>query len=93
MQMSEIALARSLNQYPYAPAQSPPTMFHQQVKPCTLYPGLPVSRIPAKFFESWALWQNEKDSAPAEFRTSPQGVTLKSCSNNINAIKRPPFEV
>ena len=31
MQMSEIALARSLqNQYTYAPAQSPPTMFHQQ---------------------------------------------------------------
>lgn len=29
MQLNEIALARSLNQYPYAPAQSPPTMFQQ----------------------------------------------------------------
>ena len=56
--------------------------------PCSLYPGLPVIQILAKFFESSAVWQNEKDSVPADYRTSPQGATLKSCSN-----KRPQVEV
>ena len=62
-------------------------------EPCSLYPGLPVIRIPARVFKSWAVWQNEKDSIPAKPQTSLQGATLKSCTNNINADKRPPVEV
>merc|ERR1719412_2673791 len=42
MQMSEIALARSLNQYPHqyapAPAQSPPALFQQQPMPHPMPP-------------------------------------------------------
>ena len=65
----------------------------EKIKPCSLYPGVPVIQIPATFFRKWAVWQNEKDSVPAKSRTSPQGAILKSFSNNINADKRPPFEV
>ena len=60
---------------------------------CSLYPGLSVIQIPAKFFKSWSIWQNEKDSVPAQSQSSPKGATLKSCSNNINADKRPTVEV
>ena len=59
----------------------------------SINPGLPVIKIPAIFFESWAVWQNEKDSVPAECQTSPQGATLKSCSHNINTDMRPPLKV
>ena len=45
---------------------------------CSLYPGLPVIQIPAKFFKSWAVWQNEKDSVLAESQIGQQGATLKS---------------
>ena len=38
LQMNEMAMARSLNQYPYAPAQSPPTMFQQQPMPHPMPP-------------------------------------------------------
>ena len=58
----------------------------------SLYPGLPVIHIPAKFFKSWAVWQNEKDSVSAESDTSPQGASSKSCSNNINGDKSPPVQ-
>ena len=44
---------------------------------CSLYPDLPVIQIPFKFFKSWVVWQNEKDSVPAKSRTSSQGATLK----------------
>merc|ERR1711963_293253 len=39
LQMNEqMAMAGSLNQYPYAPAQSPPTMFQQQPMPHPMPP-------------------------------------------------------
>ena len=62
----------------------------RRFKSCSLYPGL---RIPSRYFKSWAVWKNEKDSVLAKSKTSLQGATLKSCSNNINAVKRPSVEV
>ena len=58
-----------------------------------LYDGLPVIQIPAKLYKSWAVWQNENHNGAAKPQTSQQGATLKSCSNNIAADKRPPVKV
>ena len=43
----------------------------------------------AQNFKSWAVWQNENQSAVAESRTSQQGATFKSCSNDIKADMAP----
>ena len=45
--------------------------------------------FPDQDFESWAVWQNENLSVAAKPGTSQQGVTLKSCSNNIKADLAP----
>ena len=41
------------------------------------------------YFKSLAVWQNENHSVAAEPWISQQGVTLKSCSNNIKADMAP----
>ena len=51
--------------------------------------GNTTSSFPTKIFKSWAVWQIEKYSIPAESQTSLQGATLKSCSHNINADMAP----
>ena len=79
MQMSEIALARSLqNQYTYAPAQSPPTMFHQQQPmPQPMYvkffgTSTPfyiycVLRLHIKLVSASWTWKLKRPSKPGEF--------------------------
>ena len=54
-----------------------------------LYTGLTLIIFPAQNFKLWAVWQNENHSVAAEPRTSQQGATLKSCSNNIKADMAP----
>ena len=49
----------------------------------------PSNFFSAQNFKSWAVWQNENHSAAAEPRTSQQGATLKSCTNNIKADMAP----
>ena len=51
--------------------------------------GTATSSFPAQNFKPWAVWQNENHSVAAEPRTSQQGLTLKSCSNNIKADVAP----
>ena len=51
--------------------------------------GTATSFFPTQDFKSWAVWQNEIQSVAAKLRTSQQGATLKSCSNNIKADMAP----